>query len=251
MEAAWLQNLPEEILMCDVDRYVDRLYTSALAQLGIPVIKTEWHRYVVDLNRIPQDIDAASVEGSKNPEGLHSRGYHWCVTTYNQPLMKAPMSQVLHQKFTDLIYTPFHLQIQNQYQQLLKVNSEVYHIDAHSMPSVGTKMHRDPGQRRADIVVSDCSGNSCKSTFKDLVIAAYCTAGFKVAYNWPYLGGRVTEQYGQPAMGHHALQVELVRDLYMDEKSKQYKADEALKVQEKILFALRYIQMNLASLKNV
>ena len=244
-EAKWLMGLPEEILMCDVDRFVDRLYAPALAALKIPFIKTDWHRYVVDLNRIPQDVDAASVEGATSVAGLHNRGFHWCVTTYNQPLMKTPMSQVLHQKLTDLIYTPFHQQIQSQALQLLKNKTEIYHIDVHSMPSVGTKMHRDPGQRRADIVVSDCAGKSCSSAFKDLVIAGYCTAGFKVAYNWPYLGGRVTEQYGRPAMGHHALQVELVRDLYMDEKTKQYKADEALKVQEKISLALKYIQSHL------
>ena len=113
-EATWLQGLPEEILMCDVDRYVDRLYVPALTRLKIPFIATDWHRYVVDLNRIPQDIDAASVEGSKNSEGLHSRGYHWCVTTYNQPLMKSPMSQALHEKLTNLIYTPFHQEIQKK-----------------------------------------------------------------------------------------------------------------------------------------
>ena len=248
-EATWLKSLPEEILMCDVDRFVDRLYVPSLEKLGIPFIKTDWHRYVVDLNRIPEDIDAASVEGASHPAGTHPRGYHWCVTTYDHLLMKTPISKALHQKFTDLIYTPFHQQIQNQYQQVLKNHSEIFHIDAHSMPSVGTKMHRDLGQRRADIVVSDCSGKSCKPAFKDLVIAAFCTAGFKVAYNWPYLGGRVTEQYGRPGMGHHALQVELVRDLYMDEKTKQFKANEALKVQEKISLALSYIQAHLP-LKN-
>ncbi len=244
-EATWLKSLPEHILMCDVDRFVDRLYESTLIQLGIPFIKTNWHRYVVDLNRIPQDVDAASVEGSKNPKGLHSRGYHWCETTLNQPLLTAPMSQSLHEKFTNLIYTPFHQQIQNQAQQLLKNNSKIYHIDVHSMPSMGTKMHRDPGHRRADIVISDCSGKSCQPEFKDLVIAAYCTAGFKVAYNWPYLGGRLTEQYGQPTLGHHALQVELSRDLYMNESSKQFNEAEAKLVQEKISSALKYIQAHL------
>ena len=241
-EAAWLKALPEEILMCDVDRYVDRLYLPSLQSLKIPYVKTDWHRYVVDLNRIPEDVDAASVQGSKNPAGMHDRGYHWCVTTHNQTLMTAPMSQALHQQLTDLIYKPFHLQIQTVARDLLKNNSQIYHLDVHSMPSVGTKMHRDPGQHRADIVVSDCGGTSCKSSFKDLVIAAYCTAGFKVAYNWPYVGGRVTEQYGRPNLGHHALQVELARDLYMDEKTKQFNADQALKVQEKITQALTYIQ---------
>ena len=86
---------------------------------------------------------------------------------------------------------------------------------------MGTRMHRDPGERRADIVVSDCLGKSCDPHFRDLVIAAYTISGFKVGYNWPYMGGRVTEQYGHPSKGQHAIQVELNRALYMDEKTKK------------------------------
>lgn len=240
-EASWLQNLPEEVLMCDVDRYVDRLYDPALKNLKIPHVKTEWHRYVVDLNRIPEDVDAGSVEGHSNKAGTHNRGYHWTVTTYNHPLMTQPMSKKLHDHFTGLIYNPFHQKISEECEKLRKVHREIFHIDAHSMPSLGTSMHRDPGEKRADIVVSDCLGKSCKPEFRDLVIAAYCTAGFKVGYNWPYMGGRVTEQYGNPTEGHHAIQVELNRDLYMDEKTKKIKESESKKVQEKLQVALSYI----------
>jgi N-formylglutamate deformylase len=244
-EANWLQNLPEEILMCDVDRYVDFLYEPTLKNLSIPFVKTEWHRYVVDLNRIPDDVDSASVEGHKNKPGLHNRGYHWQVTTYNYQLMKSPISQKLHEQFTELIYKPFHAHIRQEVEKLRKTNKEIFHIDAHSMPSVGTNMHKDPGERRADIVISDCDGKSCKPEFRDLVIAAYCAAGFKVAYNWPYGGGRVTEQYGKPSVHHHTIQVELNRDLYMDEKTKKLKDAGAKKVQERIQKALAYITSKL------
>ena len=57
----WLINLPEEILMCDVDRYIDVLYQPAIEVLNIRSEKTAWHRYAVDLNRIPTDIDETSV----------------------------------------------------------------------------------------------------------------------------------------------------------------------------------------------
>lgn len=247
-QASWLRSLPEEILMCDVDRYVDRLYAPTLEQLKIASVKTEWHRYAVDLNRVPTDIDADSVVGSLHPSGTHSRGYHWVVTTYNHRLMPQPVSMAVHQELTQLIYEPFHAEVHQQYQKIKEAGfSEVYHLDAHSMPSLGTKMHRDPGQIRADVVVSDCSGTSCSKKFRDLVIAAYCAAGFKVAYNWPYLGGRVTEQYGNPDLGHHAIQVELSRALYMDEKTKQPLASFA-QTQEKIMKAVAYIQQGLTQI---
>jgi N-formylglutamate amidohydrolase len=242
VEATWLQNLPEEILMCDVDRYVDRLYEPALQKLNIPSVKTEWHRYVVDLNRDPSDVDANSLEGATGNGGqFKNRGYHWVETTLNHQLMPKPLTKELHNQFTGLIYKPFHQKIAQEVALLRKKHHEVFHIDAHSMPSVGTKMHRDPGEYRADIVVSDQLGKSCKPEFRDLVIAAYCIAGFKVGYNWPYIGGRVTEQYGNPQQQHHTIQVELNRALYMDEKTKKIKETESQQVQEKLEKALSYI----------
>lgn len=246
-QTPWLKSLPEEILMCDVDRYVDFLYEPTLHKFKIPFVKTEWHRYAADMNRIPEDIDASSVQGSANPAGMYNRGFHWVITTYKHSLMTEPMSPQTHQELVDLIYHPFHASIRELYSNLHNQgHSTTFHIDAHSMPSVGTSEHRDPGEHRADIVISDSKGKSCDPRFKDLVIAAYVTAGFKVGYNWPYFGGRVTEQYGNPSRGQNTLQVEMNRHLYMDEKSKKLKPEEAKKAQEKIFFALDYIRKNLS-----
>src|SRR4051812_2020510 len=84
---SWLKNLPEATLMRDVDRFVDRLYEPALRKLRLASVKTEWHRYAADLNRIPEDVDASSVRGNSNKAGMHARGFHWVVTTLNEPLM--------------------------------------------------------------------------------------------------------------------------------------------------------------------
>src|SRR5690606_20094906 len=139
-----------------------------------------------------------------------------------------------------------HAGIRQLYQDLHEQGfKKTYHIDAHSMPSVGTSEHRDPGEMRAEIVVSDSKGKSCDQRFKDLVIAAHVTAGFKVGYNWTYLSGRVTEQDGDPAREQHILQVEMNRALYTNEKTKKMKVEDAKSVQEKVLFALSYIRNNL------
>jgi N-formylglutamate deformylase len=239
----WLSGLPEEILMCDVDRFVDRLYEPALSTLQIPALKTDWHRYAADLNRIPEDIDQDSVEGNQNPSGSNDRGFHWVVTTYNHRLMPKPMPLKDHQQLVKLVYEPFHESVRNQYRKLFSQGCKnVYQIDAHSMPSLGTKMHRDPGESRAEIVVSDCKGKSCDPAFVDLVISSYVRAGFKVAYNWPYFGGRVSEQYGQPKLGQQAIQVEMNRALYMDEGTKKWLPEKAEKVQKQIGTALERIR---------
>lgn len=244
-QTPWLMNLAEEVLMSDVDRYVDVLYKPSLDKLQIPFQLTEWHRYAVDLNRIPSDVDESSVEGAPKKAGTHSDGYHWVMTKNEVQLMPQPMSLKTHDELTELIYEPFHAGIRNHYDFFKSKNfKNVFHIDAHSMPSRGTRMHKDPGENRADIVVSDCLGKSCHRHFKDLVIAAYASAGFKVGYNWPYMGGRVTEQYGKPDVGQQALQVELNRGLYMDEKTKQI-LPQHQQIQKKILKALSYIKSEL------
>ncbi len=249
-QCTWLKGLPEEVLMCDVDRYIDVLYLPALTNLSLPFEKTEWHRYAVDLNRIPSDVDASSVEGNLNPVGLFSRGYHWVETTQNNPLLKRPLTLATHQELTDLIYTPFHKKVCAQFSGFKTQGfKNIYHLDAHSMPSLGTKMHKDPGEKRADIVISDSLGKSCDPRYRDLVIAAYVTAGFKVGYNWPYVGGRLTEQYGQPQVGQHTIQVELNRSLYMDETTKKL-LPQHQDVQQKIETALRKICKDIVQLVN-
>ncbi len=245
-EASWLQGLPEDILMCDVDRFVDQLYIPILDELKLPRVIAEWHRYVVDLNRLPEDVDAGSVLGSENPAGRFTTGLHWVQTTRGTRLMPVPITQALHSQLVANYFQPFHDAVKGVYAQFRNRGvTNVYHIDAHSMPSLGTKAHRDPGQTRKDIVVSDCDGKSCEVAFRDLVIQAFTRAGFEVGYNWPYLGGRVTQTYGRPEEGQHAIQVEINRSLYMDEETKRIQPDKAQKLSQRIAEAVRWIHQSL------
>lgn len=248
-ECGWLLGLKETVLMCDVDRYVDQLYAEALSQNKIPSVITPWHRYVVDLNRTSQDLDGLSVEGAHSSgrfsEGM---GLHWAKTTKGEWLLPQPMSKPLSDHLVRSYHEPFHQQVKKRYQDFFTAGfKNVFQIDAHSMPSMGTKAHPDPGQKRADVVVSDCEGHSCEFEFKDLVIKAFKDVGFDVAYNWPYKGGRITETYGHPEKGQQALQVELNRSLYMDEETKKKKASFP-QVQSQITQAITLIKENLKAL---
>ena len=248
-EATWLKGMPEPKLMCDVDRFVDQLYRPATVGLSIPMIVARWHRYVVDLNRLPADVDASTVAGHSNPAGRFSRGFHWQITTTREVLMPKPITQELHRSFVAKYFEPFHKEVQAQFDAFKEQGAmSVYQIDAHSMPSVGTDEHRDPGQTRPHIVVSDVKGTSCSAAFKDLVIESYRKAGFDVGYNWPYLGGRITETYGRPADGQHSIQVEMSRALYMDEKSKKILPARAEKVKEQVTRALSQVAQGVRSI---
>lgn len=245
-ETTWLHHLPEQLLMFDVDRYVDRLYRPAVETLDLPWVVAEWHRYVVDLNRLPDDVDAGSVLGAPHSVGQFNQGFHWVKTTGGFELMKSPISEALHRQLESKYFWPFHHQVESLYKKFREAGAKkIYHIDAHSMPSRGTSAHRDPGEERADIVVSDFHGKSCETWFRHLVVNSYQEAGFKVAVNWPYIGGRVTQTYGQPDRGQHAIQVELKRSLYMDENSKTLRDETEEEVQAKLTFAIQKIHSQL------
>lgn len=220
-EASWLEGLPEPVLMCDVDRFVNRLYEQAAKASGLLTLTTPWHRYVVDLNRVPADVDPTTVEGASGTPREHRRGFHWSVTTKGDALLQAPLSRDLHNQFVQKYFEPFHESLRRSAEQIRKQYGVVYHLDLHSMPSLGTSEHRDPGQRRPEICLSDSKGKSSSPEFRDLAVAAFRAAGFEVGINWPYFGGRITEMYGSPSTQHHTLQIELRRDLYMNEQTKQ------------------------------
>ncbi len=249
-QTPWLKHLAEEVLMCDVDRYVDRLYLPVIQKHQIPHVLTKWHRYAGDLNRLADDVDAGSVKDHKNPKGQYSRGFHWTITTTNVPLMTEPMSEQTHQELVDLIYQPFHREIQNFHSEKRALQQNVYHLDLHSMPSLGTTQHRDPGESRADVVISDQIGKSCSKEFRDLVLTSYLEAGFKVGLNWPYYGGRITEQYGRPQQKIHVIQVELNRALYMNEVNKKWIPEKADQTIIKLAKAIEKIKDGLASFKD-
>lgn len=246
-EAQWLTGLPEVVLMGDVDRYVDRLYESILKQNHIPFIKTEWHRYAADLNRLPTDIDCEAVIGNAQKAGTFPRGFHWVYNTHNEKILQQPLSLDVHQALVKRVYDPFHAEIKKQYLEFSQQGfKNIYHCDLHSMPSLGTNQHRDPGKKRADVVISDSQGKSCSAEFLALVIDSYKAADFTISYNWPYYGGRLTEQYGEPeTKGHHVVQIELNRSLYMDEVTKQWIEPKAQLLQAKLKIAIENIRQHL------
>lgn len=244
-EITWLQGLSEPILMCDVDRYVDQLYVPVAEKLSLPIICANWHRYFSDANRLPDDVDQSTVSSSSNPVGTFPSGLIWQVTTKGDVLVPAPISGEFYDRILTQYYSEFHNSVKKQYESYFSQNPDekVYHIDLHSMPSRGEptgKIHRDPNELRKEIVVSDQKGKSADPEFVKLIIESYSQAGFEVGYNWPYFGGRVTQTYGHPDKKQHCVQVELRRDLYMDEDSKQKNSGFAA-TQDKLAKAIELI----------
>lgn len=223
--------------MRDVDRYVDRLYASCFKKWGLQALVAKTHRYVIDLNRKVHEFDAQAVQGAENPVGTFPKGLHWSMTTQGETLIFSPMPMDVHKQLLQDHYWSFHNQLQQNGDTMKSQWGCVYHLDLHSMPSLGTSLHPDPGQQRAEVVISDYHGQSCSAWWRDHVLEAFQKVGFQVAYNWPYVGGGITQMYGAPNKNWHTLQIELNRSLYMDETTKQWLAPQAEALQKKLTLA--------------
>ena len=231
-EAYWLKKLPYLLLMCDVDAYVDDLYFPTLKKLHISSVVFKWNRYAVDVNRFRTDISSQTVERAgellktiyKNREFRQKTpsNVHWHKTTKGHLLIKKAIPQKTHKLLMKKYFDPFHEQMRKKITAFKQQGHKpVYLMDLHSMPSKGLAFHKDRGYFRKDIVIGNNRGKSCSKKLTDLVVESFKQAGFKVTLNWPYKGGTITYTYGQPQQDQEALQIEINRKLYMDEKTKK------------------------------
>lgn len=116
------------------------------------------------------------------------------------------------------LYQPYHRDLAALIEDRRRRFGHAILIDCHSMPSIGGPLDFDPGRRRADFILGDVHGNACAAALVDTVAGALRRFGYRVTLNAPYAGGFTTAHYGRPADGVHALQIEVNRDLYMDER---------------------------------
>ncbi|MFI5306569.1 MAG: N-formylglutamate amidohydrolase [Polyangiales bacterium] len=214
---------PQDALLRDADIYVDKLYANA-PSFGATLLVAQVSRYVVDLNRARDDVDAATVSDHPTPAGAQPRGVVWRTTTDGRPILQKPLSyQSLLARF-EHYYLPYHRALRETLEALRTQFGYAILLAGHSMPSLGRSMHKDPGARRADVVPGTCGRSSADPRLIDLVDAHFRAAGLSVRHDDPYKGGFTTSHYGRPREGWHAIQIELSRALYVDEQTLEPKA---------------------------
>jgi N-formylglutamate deformylase len=85
------------------------------------------------------------------------------------------------------------------------------------MPHEAIEAIKTPQGQRPQIVIGDRFGSSASSDIVDRVEAAFTRIGFVTVRNAPFAGAYITQAYGRPSRGMHAIQIEIDRSLYMDE----------------------------------
>jgi N-formylglutamate amidohydrolase len=209
------------------DAFVDELFVGAL-EVGACLFKAHFPRAYLDVNREPYELDPRMFEG-RLPAFANTRSMRVAgglgtiarVVGEAQEIYarRLPVEEALNR--IETLYKPFHRQLRRLMRASWEAFGATVLIDCHSMPSSLGKGLRLEDRIKADIVLGDRYGTSCHPAIVDLVQRELSRLGYSVQRNKPYAGGFITEHYGNPAAGWHALQIELNRGLYLEEHSLQ------------------------------
>jgi len=203
------------------DSFVDELFAGVVHQ-GYPLMHAHFPRCFVDVNREPYELDPRMFEG-RLPSFANTRSMRVAgglgtvarVVGDAQEIYgrRIPVDEALAR--IESLYKPYHRALRRLFSKLHRDFGYAILIDCHSMPS--TAGHRDE-RPRPEFVIGDRYGTSCTGAVTEVVEQALREMGYTVSRNKPYAGGFITEHYGNPAAGLHALQLEINRALYMDER---------------------------------
>jgi len=207
------------------DAFVDELFKPATA-LGAPMLCARFPRAYLDLNREPYELDPRMFEDPL-PESANLRSLRVAAGLGTIPRVVADAREIYRDKLrvSDALerikglYEPYHAALAQLLNRARQEHGLAVLIDCHSMP---TLMARDGSssraeKRRVDFVIGDRFGASCEGRFADAIEETLRRFGYNVHRNRPYAGGFITEHYGRPRAGRHAVQIEVARSLYMDE----------------------------------
>ncbi|HEY4395463.1 MAG TPA: N-formylglutamate amidohydrolase [Polyangia bacterium] len=209
--------VPELDVRGDADLFVDRLYRIGEPEGPETYVAAQLSRFVCDLNRDPDDVAPGAVPEHPAPRNADGRGFIWAVTTHGTPTLTRPLTLGEWSGRT-AIHAAYHEAISRALARARDKFGFAVLVDGHSMPSRGRSGHTDEGRARADIVPGDREGTSCSPALLALVRRHFEAAGLKVLPNEPYKGGYITAHHGRPSGKVHAIQIEMRRDLYMDEE---------------------------------
>jgi len=205
------------------------------------------HRTCIDLNRYEDEIDPATIDGAwphpakatfytKRNIGLFPQmagpRHNRIAPIYNQAAsLTVPEAE---RRIRDY-HRPYYAALDGLVTAAKINHGRALHVDVHSFL-------RNPDTMNANIILGDMNGKSCPKATLDLVTDFFKVAGFTVDFNGNYFsGGALIQKTTNPAANIHSLQIEIARDLYMDQDTLVYdpvKGERMARVMEQLAATL-------------
>jgi N-formylglutamate amidohydrolase len=224
------------------DSFVDELFGAA-PRLGAPLLSARFPRAYVDVNREAYELDPGmfcdALPGFVNAGSARVRiglGTIARVVASGEEIYAEKLRFVEVERRIERLYRPYHQMLRRLVEETEALFGGYLLLDCHSMPSgVGSGC----GQSWPDVVLGDCHGGACAPEILETARRFLSERGFSVAINTPYAGGFTTDHYGRPGLRRHALQIEINRALYMNERNYRRKPHFARLAQELAELVLR------------
>ncbi|WP_306151741.1 N-formylglutamate amidohydrolase [Roseovarius sp. MMSF_3281] len=203
------------------DAFVDDLFEAA-PRFGAPLLKAGAPRAYVDLNRSADELDPALIEGvgklRHNPRVASGLGVIPRVVANGRAIYTGKLQRAEAERRIDTYWRPYHEALAGQLDQAQTIFGQSVLLDCHSMPHEAMDSVVRMGARRPEVVLGDRFGASASDEVVSRIEAAFQAAGLIVVRNTPFAGAYITQRYGRPSRGRHAVQIEIDRALYMNEQ---------------------------------
>lgn len=193
----------------DTDWHVTRLYAFA-REIGASILAARFSRYVIDLNRPPDD---ASLYPGSAGTGLCPQ------RTFGGEAIYAAAPEIDTDERLDRYWRPYHRKIEETLTALRMRHGVALLWDAHSIAS------RVPSLFEGELPVLNIGtfdGRSCGRQRAARVITVAEQSPYDAVADGRFKGGFITRHYGDPDNDIHAMQLELAQRAYMDEASGRY-----------------------------
>jgi N-formylglutamate amidohydrolase len=216
--------LDEAAIRRSEDAFVDAL-ASAGPRYGAPLILARYARAYIDVNREAYELDPAMFE-DELPDFAQGRGPRVAAGLGSIARVVAEGQEIYARKLTfaeaarriETVHAPYHAALAALLAEAKAEFGYAILIDWHSMPSAAAAAG-SRGRRGCDFVLGDRFGAACSNAVAGAVERELEAMGYACARNSPYAGGYTTEFYGRPNVGVHALQIEINRALYLNERT--------------------------------
>lgn len=206
------------------DRHVDQLGVAIAKQTGTGLLVAHAPRAMLDLNRAHDDIDWDMVEGAEVRMARHSAANRRARSGLGLVPRRLPgFGEIWRQRLSreeleariETIHRPYHRFLASELEKIRSIWGAALLVDLHSMPP----LRASGGQGRApEIVIGDRFGASCHGSLVSRAFRYLESEGCSAAHNRPYSGGYVLDRHASPQRGLHAIQVEICRSTYLDDR---------------------------------
>lgn len=208
----------------DTDFFVDDLY-DFLPQMGITTIRANYSRWVIDLNRSPQN--EALYDDGRIITQLTPTTDFLGNSIYANPVFEPNRKEIERRR--KFYFQPYYDKITDLLNATKKRFGQAILWDAHSIRRTVPTIQPAPFP---DLILGTNDGQTAADHLIQVVKNSLSNSPFELNYNHPFKGGNITRHFGNPAENIHAFQLEMTKDLYMDDTEMQYHEERAAKVRK-------------------